>query len=253
MHLGARGCRADRILDFLSCHDADVIYLVGDIFDIWQPFRSNWSPIHDAVVRNLMGKARAGRRIVYLPGNHDAVLRRYYGVYLDRVEIVERALHMAADGKRYLVLHGDCFDMVVRHARWLSRIGVPMGGALRGSHSLVNRRRRARGLADWSLSETVLSGVNRLITQGHRFEERLAAEARQHGATGVICGHFHSATIHEEFGLLYANCGDWIESCTAIAEEPDGRLQVISWKDPQTSEKPREFIAEPEAASPPAI
>src|SRR5439155_20390666 len=85
-HLGAKGCRADRLLDFLRCHDAEQIYLVGDIFDNWQPLRSNWSPVHDAVVQNLMSKARAGRRIVYVPGNHDAVIHRYYGVYFDRIE-----------------------------------------------------------------------------------------------------------------------------------------------------------------------
>ena len=246
-HLGAKGCRADRLLDFLTWHDAEVIYLVGDIFDNSRSRRSNWSPVHDAIVQNLMDKARAGRRIVYVPGNHDEVFRRHYGIYFDRIEVVEQALHTAADGKRYLVLHGDCFDMVVRHARWLSAIGDHMGGVLRRSQSLLNRVRRARGLADWSFSETVLSGVNRVITRGRRFEQRLATEVREQGASGVICGHFHSATIHEEFGVIYANCGDWIESCTAIAEEADGRLQVIRWKNPQTSPRSQQFLSDAEA------
>jgi UDP-2,3-diacylglucosamine pyrophosphatase LpxH len=251
-HLGAKGCRADRLFDFLTWHDADVIYLVGDIFHSLRPRRSNWSPVHDAVVQNLMNKAHVGRRIVYIPGNHDEVFRSHYGVYLNGIEVVEQALHTAADGKRYLVMHGDCFDMVVRHAPWLSTIGGHIGDALRSCGRLLNRVGRASGLADWSLSEAVLSGVNRVITRGHRFEQRLTAEAREQGATGVICGHFHSATIHEQFGVIYANCGDWIESCTAIAEEADGRLQVIRWKNPQTSLQSEEFLSDVEAASTPA-
>jgi len=251
-HLGAKGCRADRLFDFLTWHDAEVIYLVGDIFHSLRPRRSNWSPVHDAIVQNLMNKAHAGRRIVYIPGNHDEVFRSHYGVYLDRIEVVEQALHTTADGKRYLVVHGDCFDIFVRHAPWLSSIGGHLGGALRSCGWLLNRVGRASGLADWSLSEAVLSGVNRVVTRGRRFEQRLTAEARERGATGVICGHFHSATIHEEFGVIYANCGDWIESCTAIAEEADGRLQVITWRDPQTSPRSQEFLSDVEAASTPA-
>jgi UDP-2,3-diacylglucosamine pyrophosphatase LpxH len=251
-HLGAKGCRADRLLDFLNSHDAEVIYLVGDIFDNRQPFRSNWSPVHDAVVQNLLSKVREGQRIVYLPGNHDEVFRRHYGVYFDCIEVVERALHTAADGKRYLVLHGDCFDVVVKHLRWLSWIGGHIDGAVRSLNAVLNRGRRLCGLADWSLMEIILSRLNRLITRGDRFEHRLTALAREHAAAGVICGHLHSAAIHEEFGVVYANCGDWIDSCTAIAEDADGRLQIIGWKNPQSAPVPQEFLSEAEAASVPA-
>jgi UDP-2,3-diacylglucosamine pyrophosphatase LpxH len=251
-HLGAKGCRADRLFDFLRWHDADVIYLVGDIFDNWRPNRSNWSPVHDAVVQNLIGRARAGVRIVYVPGNHDEVLHRHYGIYFDRIEVAERALHTAADGNRYLVLHGDCFDVVAMHARWLARIGGRVDGALRSARRLLKRAVGGSRLAGWSLSGAILSAFNSLLTRGRRFEERLAAATREHGATGIICGHFHSATIHEEFGVIYANCGDWIESCTAIAEEADGRLQVINWREPQPSPQSPEFLPDAAPASTPA-
>ena len=248
-HLGAKGCRADRLLDFLTCHDADVIYLVGDIFDNRQSIHSHWSPVHDAVVQNLLNRVRHGRRIVYVPGNHDELFRRHYGVYFDCIEVVERALHTGADGKRYLVVHGDCFDVVVKHARWLSQIGGHFDGAVRGLNTLVNRLRDWCALPDWSFRETLMSRLNSLITRGDLFERRLAALAEEHAADGVICGHFHRADIHEDFGVVYANCGDWLESCTAIAEDASGRLQIIAWKNPQLMPLPGEFTSEAEAAS----
>ncbi len=248
-HLGAKGCRADRLLDFLTWHDAETIYLVGDIFDNRHPLRSNWSPAHDAVIQDLMGKVRDGARIVYVPGNHDEVFRRHYGVYFDRIEVVESALHRAADGKRYLVVHGDCFDVVIEHALWLARIGARIDGAVRALNEALNRVRRRRGLADWSLMENMLARINRLITRGDLFEQRLTALAREHAAEGVICGHFHSPTIHERFGVTYANCGDWVETCTAIAEDAGGRLQVINWKDAHMAPILHDLSSDTEAAS----
>lgn len=240
-HLGAKGCRADRLLDFLTRHDADMIYLVGDIFDSWQTFQPRWSPVHDAVLQNLMGKVRKGGRIVYVPGNHDRVLPRHHGVYFDSVEVVERVLHTAADGTRYLIVHGDCFDVVSTHAPWLSRIGGHVDRAMRAADTVLNRVTRFLGLTDWSLLEKMLSRVNRMITRGDLFGRRLATMAREHAAAGVICGHFHSAAIHREFGVLYANCGDWLENCTAIAEDDHGRLHLIAWKGSSPVTNPCEF------------
>lgn len=124
VHLGARGCQADRLLDFLRYHDADTIYLVGDIVDGWQ-LRSGWfwPQHHNDVVQKLLRKARKGARIIYLPGNHDEFLRDYYGTHFGGIEVTETAIHEAADGRRYLVVHGDVFDMVVKHARWLALLG----------------------------------------------------------------------------------------------------------------------------------
>ncbi len=252
-HLGRKGCRADRLLDFLESHDAGLIYLVGDIFDNRRRVQSNiWSPTHDAVIQNLMGKVRNGTRIVYVPGNHDAIFRRHYGVYFDCIEVVESALHTAADGKRYLVIHGDCFDVVIKHALWLSSVGGRIEDVVRGLNGALNRLRRWRGLADWSLTETILARVNHLVTRGDLFQERLATLVLRSGAEGVICGHFHSAAIHQEFGVAYVNCGDWLENCTAVAEDSAGRLQIISWKHPRTAPQPHEFSPEAEAASTPA-
>ncbi len=230
VHLGALGCRAERVLHFLERNDAEVIYLVGDIFDGWRPIRSRWSPVHDAVIHTLMARSRAGTRIVYVPGNHDRFFRRHYGVYFDRIEVVEETVHAAADGKRYLVTHGDCCDVFVTRARWALQLGSHLDGAVRGLDALLNRALRGLGLPESVLISGTVARVNRWIRHADRFEERLSALARTHAVDGIVCGHFHRAALHEEYGVIYANCGDWLESCTAIVEEADGRLGVVDWR-----------------------
>ncbi len=124
VHLGTRGCHADRLLDFLRYRDAEKIYLVGDIVDGWQLKSSwYWPQDHNDVVQKLLRKARKGARIIYLPGNHDEFMREYYGTHFGGIEVTETAIHQAADGRRYLVVHGDVFDLVVKHARWLALLG----------------------------------------------------------------------------------------------------------------------------------
>jgi UDP-2,3-diacylglucosamine pyrophosphatase LpxH len=232
MHLGASHCRSDRIVDFLTSHDAETIYLVGDIFDKGFGIGSNWTPGHDSVLRVLMGRVREGRRIVFIPGSHDDAFRRHYGVYFDQIEIAESAVHVAASGERYLVVHGDCFDVVAMNARWLATFGGHVDHALRHVNALLNRARRPFGLADWSLMDMILPRLNMLVTRGDLFGRRVKALAARHGADGVICGHFHRAEIHEKFGVPYINCGDWTDCCTALAEDFDGRMRLIDWKNP---------------------
>ena len=229
VHLGARSCQPDRFLDFLHHTTADEIYLVGDMFDSWQPIGKNWSPVHDAIVQVLLARAEQGARLVYLPGNHDAFFRRHYGTYFDRVEVTEQAIHTAADGRRYLVVHGDCCDAFIRRARWLSRLASHIDGGLRGLSALVNRVRGVLGMDEFIVIERAILRFNSLLRYGNRFERRLARLARDCGAEGVICGHFHKPALHDDFGVIYANCGDWVHSFTAIAEGADGGLRLVQW------------------------
>ncbi len=238
LHIGARGCRADLFLDFLKHNHADVVYLVGDIFDNWRPSRANWSQAHDDVIQTLLqlaqDKARDGVKIIFLPGNHDAFFRRHYGTYFDNIVIAEQHLHVAADGKRYLVVHGDCCDVFSGRARWLSRFGAFIDSTLRNISAKMNAVTGAFGLPENRTIEASLLRINNLIRYGNRYERRLTAKAKSLGQDGVICGHFHKPALHSAFGLTYANCGDWINSFTAIGENADGTLQLIDWQ-PQTS------------------
>jgi UDP-2,3-diacylglucosamine pyrophosphatase LpxH len=249
VHLGARGCQADRLLDFLRRHDADTIYLVGDIVDGWALKASwYWPQQHNDVVQKLLRKARKGARLVYIPGNHDEFLRDYYGTHFGGIEASETAIHVAADGRRYLVIHGDLFDVVIKHARWLALVGDRAHDAAILANAAFNKLRRLFGFTYWSLSQWAKLKVKNAVSFIGQFETTLAAEAHRHGADGVICGHIHHAAIHNHFGAWYLNCGDWVESCTAIAENSDGRFEIISWTQIADAREPEPVAAEMRAA-----
>ena len=230
MHLGTKGCQAGLLLEFLKDYDADEIYLVGDIVDGWQ-LRSGWywPQAHNDVVQKLLRKVRKGSTLVYVPGNHDEFLRDYIGTTFGGVEIAESRIHEAADGRRYLVIHGDQFDMVVRHARWLAHLGDGAYTFALFVNTGLNKVRRRLGLAYWSLSAWAKLKVKNAVNFIGKFEEFLAAEARRVGADGVICGHIHHAANREIEGLRYLNTGDWVESCTAIVEHYDGTMEVLHY------------------------
>ncbi len=250
VHLGTKGCQAERLLDFMRHHEADTIYLVGDIVDGWQ-LRSGWywPQQHNDVVQKLLRQARKGVRIVYVPGNHDEFLRNYYGTHFGGVEVVESIMHQGADGRRYLVIHGDHFDLVVTQARWLAHLGDKAYTLALALNTIFNRVRRTLGFPYWSLSKWAKLKVKNAVSYIGEFERTLAAEARRHGADGVICGHIHHAVMHDEFGLRYVNCGDWVESCTAVAEQHDGRFQIIHWtQTPRLQQAMGEKLKEAQAA-----
>jgi UDP-2,3-diacylglucosamine pyrophosphatase LpxH len=230
VHLGTKGCQAERLLDFLRHHEADTIYLVGDIVDGWQ-LRSGWywPQAHNDVVQKLMRQARKGARIIYIPGNHDEFLRDYCGTHFGGIDVAETAIHVAADGRRYLVLHGDLFDIVIKHARWLALLGDKAYDVAIQVNTIVNSVRRALGFTYWSLSQWAKLKVKNAVKFIGEFEQALAAEAARHRVDGVICGHIHHAVIREDLGIRYINCGDWVESCTAVVEHPDGRFEIIVW------------------------
>jgi UDP-2,3-diacylglucosamine pyrophosphatase LpxH len=229
-HLGTRGAQVEQLLDFLRVYDADMIYLVGDIVDGWRlKQRWHWPQGHNDVVQKLLRKVRKGARIVYLPGNHDEFLRDYCGTAFGGIEILDRVVHVAANGRRYLVLHGDQFDMVVRHAKWLALVGDGAYTLALGINTVLNKARRKLGFPYWSLSGWAKAKVKNAVNFISRFEEVLANEAKRVKVDGIICGHIHAAALHDDFGTRYANTGDWVESCTALVEDFSGELRLIHW------------------------
>ncbi len=234
VHLGTRGCQAEKLLEFLRLHESDTLYLVGDIVDGWALKSSwYWPQSHNDVVQKILRKARKGTRVVYIPGNHDEVLRGYLGTHFGGIEVAETAVHVGADGKRYLVVHGDLFDVVIRNARWLALLGDKAYDAAIALNTTFNKLRRRFGFPYWSLSQWAKLKVKNAVSFIGEYEQALAGEARRHETDGVICGHIHHACMHDGFGLAYLNCGDWVESCTAIAEHADGRFELIHWVDEQ--------------------
>ena len=252
IHLGMRSSQADQLLEFLRVHDAETIYLVGDIIDGWALKGGwYWPQTHNDVVQKLLRKARKGARIIYLPGNHDEFLRDYYGTHFGGIEVQETAIHETADGKRYLVLHGDAFDFVIRHARWLAHLGDAAYDFALFLNRIATAIRRRFGLPYWSLSAWAKLKVKNAVNVISTFEEALAKEARRVGADGVICGHIHHAVSSRIDGIHYLNTGDWVESLTAITEDQSGRLEIIRWgsREPTTEVRAAADVARlPEAA-----
>ncbi|GEP12338.1 UDP-2,3-diacylglucosamine hydrolase [Methylobacterium gnaphalii] len=229
-HLGTKGCQAGLLLDFLREVEADTIYLVGDIVDGWQ-LRSSWywPQAHNDVVQKLLRKVRKGAHVVYIPGNHDEFLRDYIGTTFGGVELAESHIHVGADDRRYLVIHGDQFDMVVRHSKWLAHLGDGAYTAALTINTVLNKVRRRLGLSYWSLSAWAKLKVKNAVNFIGRFEEFLVGEARRQGVDGVVCGHIHHAMNRDIDGFTYINTGDWVESCTAAVEHYDGRMEVLHY------------------------
>ncbi len=230
VHLGTRGCQADLLLDFLKHNESEELFLVGDIIDGWRLKQSwHWPQAHNDVVQKLLRKVRKGARVVFVPGNHDEFARDFLGLEFGGVEVIDHAVHETADGRKMLVIHGDQFDIVVSHARWLAHLGDWAYDFAILINSWFNRARRKLGLPYWSFSQWAKLKVKKAVNFIGDFERALAAEARKRGADGVICGHIHHATIRDIDGMTYVNTGDFVESCTAIAEHFDGRLELIRW------------------------
>ena len=230
IHLGTRGCQAELLLEFIRELECETLYLVGDIVDGWK-LRSGWfwPQAHNDVVQKVLRLARKGVRVVYIPGNHDEVIRDFCGVHFGGVVVARDAIHEAADGRRYLVIHGDEFDNVVQNAKWLALLGDWSYRALLALNTHFNRARRLFGLNYWSLSAFLKHRVKDAVAFIDQFETAMADEALRRGVQGVICGHIHKAEMREMGGVQYLNDGDWVESCTAIIEDFDGSMRIVQW------------------------
>ncbi len=240
VHLGMRPIRVQQLIDFLKAHEAETIYLIGDIIDGWRLAKSwHWPPEYNVLVDLLLDKAAGGTRFVFLPGNHDEFLREYLGTYFGEIEFVDRTVHVTAQGKSYLVIHGDQFDVVVAHAKWLAFVGDWAYRTALRVNIVINWVRRRLGLQYWSLSAWAKHKVKNAVSVIGRFEEALSLEARESGVDGVICGHIHHADMHDRLGIHYVNTGDWVESCTAIAETEAGMFELIKWTEMKVSEPRR--------------
>jgi UDP-2,3-diacylglucosamine pyrophosphatase LpxH len=233
MHLGTRGCQAGLILDFLRHNDADTYYLVGDIIDGWRLRASfYWPQSHNDVIQKLLRKVRRGARMIFVPGNHDEFARQFIGLSFGGIEIRRNAKHVTADGRRFLVMHGDEFDVVVRHSKWLAFLGDWGYDFAIFVNTHFNAVRRRLGFSYWSFSAWAKAKVKNAVNFIGSFEKELAEEARRRGADGVICGHIHHPVVRDIDGVTYVNTGDFVESCSFVVEHANGRLEVMRWSAP---------------------
>jgi UDP-2,3-diacylglucosamine pyrophosphatase LpxH len=231
LHLGSPGCQAGALCRFLKANTAERIVLVGDVIDGWRLQKNwYWPQRHTDAVRRLLTAAKRETDVTYVIGNHDEFLRGFlrYRLGFGRVKLVNRAVHEGADGKRYLVIHGDLFDRMLRaEQEWLMTLGDHAYDTMNWINIRLNWLRRRLGLPYWSLSRFVRSSNKQANAYIDRYERTVARYAGQKGYDGVICGHVHVAAIKTIGGVAYMNDGDWVESCTALAEHHDGSWELL--------------------------
>lgn len=230
IHLGTRGCQAQMFCDFLDHVEAERIYLVGDIFDGWRLRKGwHWPQSHNDVIEALLKRAHDGVPIVYIPGNHDEIMRNYLGTHFGGIDVRDEDVHVTADGRRFLVTHGDKYDVVVMNAKWLAHIGDWAYNLILMANTGYNKLRRLWGGQYWSLSNWAKQTVKKAVNFIGEYEKVLADEASRGGYDGIVCGHIHKAEVTQIGDIAYVNCGDWVESCTAIVEDFDGTLRLVDW------------------------
>lgn len=231
-HLGFSGCRVKELHDFIKNIECDTLYLVGDIFDLWY---RKWTKKHRKVIELVLKKAHNGTKVIFIPGNHDAALRDLCGIRVKDIHIVEEAVYESVDGERFLVLHGDRFDSeLLKDNFFIQKIGCFFYDVLLQLSKVVNRIREILGKEHWSLSSYVKSKTKRALSYIARYEEAIIDHCDKNHYDGVICGHIHHAEIREmeieNKKIVYMNCGDWVESLTAICEDKDGNFELVRYR-----------------------
>jgi UDP-2,3-diacylglucosamine pyrophosphatase LpxH len=229
VHLGTRTSNAEALLQFLRDYECEKLYVVGDLIDIWSLRRGrHWPQTHNDVIQKILRKARKGVPVIYIPGNHDEFVATFDGCY-GNISIQRRAIHVTADGRRVLIIHGHELDTVVQNAKWLAYLGDVGYQFLLSLNPVINFFRRRFGLGYWSLSAYAKKRVKDAVNFIGEFENAIVRYARHFHVDAVLCGHIHSAAIHQLAGATYYNCGDWVESCTALIEQPDGAIELVTY------------------------
>jgi UDP-2,3-diacylglucosamine pyrophosphatase LpxH len=232
IHLGTSGCQAGRLLEFLRATESETLYLVGDIIDGWQLQRRwFWDQAHNNVIQAVLKKAKRGTQVIFIPGNHDEAIRQFIDLDFGGIRIRDELVHITAQGKRMLVLHGDRFDGVIACAKWLAYVGDGLYTMILKCNHWFNNWRARVGLPYWSLSQYLKLKVKNAVNYISSFEDALAAEAKKRGLDGVICGHIHKPEIRDIGGIVYCNDGDWVESLSALVEEYSGELRLVTWQE----------------------
>jgi UDP-2,3-diacylglucosamine pyrophosphatase LpxH len=233
VHLGTKDCKAEQLVNFLKNNSCEHLYLVGDIIDGWKIKRNKlrWKQSHTNVIRSILGHAKRGTNIVYIAGNHDEFIRPFltYKFSFGMIEIKNQHEHIGLDGKHYLIVHGDLFDGITRIAPWISFLGDHAYDIVLSINSKFNWIRRKLGFGYWSLSKFLKHKVKRAVDFIFQFEQNISLYCKKRGYDGIICGHIHKAEIKIIDKITYMNSGDWVESCTALVEDWNGKWFIITW------------------------
>ena len=240
IHLGTRFSKAKVLLNFLKHNESEQLILVGDIIDGWAIKRKLiWPQEHSDVIQKILKKAKKGTKVTFITGNHDEFLRPFVPLLLgDSVSIANELEYVAINKKKYYITHGDFFDSITMTKKWLAILGDYGYDLLLHLNVVLNFLRKRIGIKKyWSLSKYVKDNVKSSVSFISDFEAVLSTHAKNKGYDGIICGHIHKAEIRDIEDIEYLNCGDWVESCTAIVETYEGEFKIINWLENDNSSK----------------
>ncbi len=230
VHLGTSDCQIELLLEFLGSTSSDYLYLVGDIFDFWKLHHAIvWSRVNNEVMNLVMEKARNGTRVIYIPGNHDELMRDFIGIEFNGIELRRETVHKTVTGKRLLILHGDVFDEAVRNYRFLETLGRHLYQLIMTISCNFNRVRKRLGYGYWSFANFIKYRFKEAVRFIENFEKTAAGHAARLGFDGIVCGHIHHPNNLTLSGVKYLNTGDWVEHCTALTEDVNGHLEIVEW------------------------
>lgn len=233
VHLGSRGCQADALCSFLKSNTCENLFLVGDIIDGWQ-LRKRWyfPQSHVNVVRRILTMAKRGTNVYYILGNHDEGFRKFlqFDIEVGNIKLLDRIDYRAVNGKKYLVIHGDFFDSLMVDNKWLMHVGDVAYNLMIWANIHFNKVRTLLGFNYWSLSKWLKQNTKEALNFINNFEDHVSEYCKEEGYDGIICGHIHVAKIKNIDVIEYMNCGDWVESGTALVEHSDGRFEVIEYR-----------------------
>jgi UDP-2,3-diacylglucosamine pyrophosphatase LpxH len=247
LHIGSTQCQADVLLDFLKHNDSQTLYLVGDIIDFWSLSKKiYWPRDHNTIIQKVLRKARHGTQVIYIPGNHDENIRDYDDYVFGDITVKTSVVHTAANGKRFLVVHGDEYDTIAKYHRWIAKLGSKGYDMLLEINRALRTFRRFFGIqSNFSLAAFVKFKVKNAVQFISDYEQSIVNTLSDEGLDGVICGHIHHAEIKDMNGFLYVNTGDFVESCTAIVEHLDGALELIRWQKTESAAACESLLEEP--------
>ena len=232
VHLGTRFAQAERLIDFLKENESENLFLVGDIIDGWSIKRKFvWPQSHSDVIQKILRKARKSTNVYLITGNHDEFLRPFVPLVLgNNLEVSNEFTYTSISGKKYYITHGDFFDSITMTKKWLAILGdYGYDFLLYINHILHKIRKTFKIHSQWSLSKYIKDNVKSSVNFINDFEKVLTNHAKHKGYDGIICGHIHKAEQRDIDGIEYKNCGDWVESCTAVVETYEGDFKIITW------------------------
>lgn len=228
IHLGCPYCNSSKLLSFLRDTEPENLYLVGDIIDGWKmKNKILWNDEYNMIFKRILGMVKHGTKVFYITGNHDEFLRKFSTIDFGNIKICDEIVHYSINGKKMLVIHGDVFDELTIHSKWLYFLGDRAYSIAMYLNFVLNKIRKIFGMNYWSLSALLKKNVKKAVNYINNFETILTKYTTEKECDGIICGHIHTPDIKKINNIDYLNCGDWVESCSAIVEDYDGNYKLI--------------------------